>query len=39
MNGAGCVGAEGILHGGVGVTVGEEADVGVGFIGLPRDLW
>ena len=37
-NGAGCVGAEGILRGGVGVAVGEEADVGVGFIGLPRDL-
>jgi hypothetical protein len=37
-NGAGCVGAEGILRDGVGVAVGEEADVSVGFIGLPRDL-
>ena len=37
-NGAGCVGTEGILRGGVGVAVGEEADVAVGFIGLPRDL-
>ena len=37
-DGAGSVRTEGVLPGGVGVAVGEKANVGLGFIGLPRDL-